>query len=54
MLNEDDKLVCDRCGELVGDDGDGGYFVDTPDKEQTEFEFCSWECVAAYASESVK
>ncbi len=52
MLNDDDKLICDNveCGELLGEDGhgEGGYFVDTPNGG---FEFCSWGCVAAYASE---
>ncbi len=48
MLNNNEKLVCDReeCKEEIDDDN--GYFVDTPDGG---FDFCSWGCVAAYASE---
>ncbi len=53
MLNDDEKLICDNeeCGQLISDNGEGGYFVDTPDGG---FEFCSWGCVAAYASELVE
>ncbi len=46
MLKDDDKIYCDNCEELV-EDNESVIFIDAPDGGG---EFCSWSCVAEYAS----